>query len=213
MYEQGNYHRGNAELKDIARFQLQGRWGNAILGFLIYLIITLAIGGVPKAGGFIALILQGPMMLGLAKFFLQFKRTNENVPYELLFSGFNNFTNSLILGVLIEVFVALWTCLLVIPGIIALLSYSQAFYIMADNPDIAPMEALQMSRSYMNGNKGRLFLLQLSFIGWAILSIFTLGIGMLWLGPYIKLSETNFYDDLMIRPLDNSFEENSYDGD
>ena len=40
MYEQGNYHRGNAELKDIARFQLQGRWGNAILGFLIYLIIT-----------------------------------------------------------------------------------------------------------------------------------------------------------------------------
>ena len=87
-----------------------------------------------------------------------------------------------------------------IPGyvamVIAMLSYSQAMYIIADESSVKASAAIARSKKMMDGNKGRLFCLHLRFIGWSLLCILTLGIGYLWLMPYMSTSLAHFYDDL-----------------
>jgi len=92
------------------------------------------------------------------------------------------------------IFVLLWSLLLIVPGIIAAFRYSMSFYILADNPDMGIMEAINESKRMMRGNKWKFFCLNLSFIGWAILGVLTLGIGYLWLTPYIEVTMIAFYD-------------------
>ena len=135
------------------------------------------------------------MELGLVSYFLQLKR-KKDAQLEVLFKGFKNFERALILYVVKTVFIFLWSLLLIIPGIVAAIKYSMATYILHDNPEISGMDALNRSKEMMHGQKGKLFGLYLSFIGWAILCLFTFGIGYLWLFPYIKASEANFYEDL-----------------
>ena len=71
-----------------------------------------------------------------------------------------------------------------------------ATYILAENPDMKAGEALRLSKEMMRGNKWRLFCLELSFIGWALLCGLTLGIGTLWLIPYQKAAITDFYREV-----------------
>lgn len=206
MQGQGYYYKGNGEIKDNARFQLRGRWPNAILGFLIYVAIIGAASKIGDEGWIISLLLQGPMLFGICKFFLQFKRTKESVPYEVLFSGFSKFKDTFLLGVIIQVAIIVGLVFLIIPGIVIALMYSQAFPIIVDNPNISATEALSMSRSYMKGNLMRLFFLHLSFIGWSLLSLLSLGIGFIWLKPYYRLSNINFYEDLVRIQFNNEFQ-------
>ena len=79
-------------------------------------------------------------------------------------------------------------------GIVRGLLYSLSYYIAYDHPEMSTKECVQRSEDLMRGHRGDLFLLELSFIGWAILSLFTLGIGLLWLIPYVKVSISCFYD-------------------
>ena len=95
-----------------------------------------------------------------------------------------------------SIFIFLWSLLFVIPGIIKSYSYSMSNFIMAENPEMSAKEAMEVSMEMMRGNKWRLFCLELSFIGWGILCLFTLGIGYLWLNPYINASLAAFYDDV-----------------
>ena len=74
-----------------------------------------------------------------------------------------------------------------------------AFHIMYDNPEIKPLEALRESEIMMNGYKMKKFLLDLSFIGLYFLGIITLGIGFIWIYPYIWLAEANFYENLRLK--------------
>ena len=94
------------------------------------------------------------------------------------------------------VFVFLWALLLIIPGIIAAIAYSQTFYILAEDDTIGSMDALRKSKEMMIGYKWKYFCLGLRFIGWALLCVLTLGIGFLWLSPYIQVSYAKFYEDL-----------------
>lgn len=88
----------------------------------------------------------------------------------------------------------LFMIILCIPSYIAYFRYAMSYYILADNPAIGPLEAIRQSKNMMKGNKWKLFCLYLSFIGWAILGVFTFGIGYLWLTPYIEVSTVAFYD-------------------
>ena len=97
---------------------------------------------------------------------------------------------------LICLYVMLWTILLVIPGIIKGYSYAMASYISIDNEELSAEECVQRSIEMMKGHKMQLFLLDLSFFGWALLSILTLGIGLLWLAPYQETAHIKFYEDL-----------------
>ncbi len=92
------------------------------------------------------------------------------------------------------VLIILWSFLFVIPGIIKGISYSQAFYLLKDHPEYTIFEALAESRRRMHGYKWRYFMLNLSFIGWGIVVSFTLGIGSLWLSPYLFTTQGVFYD-------------------
>ena len=76
------------------------------------------------------------------------------------------------------------------------LMYSQITFILVDSPELDIIDTMRRSRTLMNGNKWRYFLLGLSFLGWIILGIFTLGIGYLWLFPYIHTTESAFYCEI-----------------
>jgi uncharacterized membrane protein len=98
-------------------------------------------------------------------------------------------------------FILLWTLLLIIPGIIAAISYSMTFYILADDNSIGAMDAIDKSKKMMDGYKWKCFCLGLRFLGWALLCILTLGIGFLWLMPYMQVSMAKFYDDVKANSL------------
>jgi uncharacterized membrane protein len=86
--------------------------------------------------------------------------------------------------------------LLIVPGIIAAISYSQTFYILADDPGMDAISAIDKSKKMMRGYKWKYFCLGLRFIGWALLCILTLGIGLFWLDTYMQTSFAKFYDDV-----------------
>lgn len=186
--------RTNAELRYDARAQLEGDWAQAVLTCLVYSVIMGAAAGVAGVGN---LIVGGPMDLGLAAYFLLLKRSG-SAQLEDVFRGFNSFENSLIVYIVRTVYIILWSLLLIVPGIIAALRYSMALYILHDSPGLSGMEALNQSKELMAGYEGKLFMLYLSFVGWAVLCAFTLGIGFLWLMPYMKASEANFYEDIRV---------------
>ena len=100
------------------------------------------------------------------------------------------------------IFEFFWTLLFIIPGIIKSYSYSQTYFIYKDclasgrNEDMNYLDYVTESRKLMKGHKFELFVLQLSFLGWAILSVLTLGIGFIWLIPYINGVMAEFYNDL-----------------
>ena len=97
---------------------------------------------------------------------------------------------------LMGLFTALWTLLFIIPGIVKMFSYAMTPFILEENPDLTANEAIDRSRAMMKGHKFDLFWLLLSFIGWGILCAFTLGIGTLWLLPYMQTSIAAFYEDV-----------------
>lgn len=112
------------------------------------------------------------------------------------------FLSTLLIYIITFIFTVLWTLLLVIPGIIKSFSYSQAYFIYKDREAVAgsekpsALDCITESRRMMDGHKWEYFILQLSFIGWGLLSILTLGIGFLWLNPYMNATYAAFYDNL-----------------
>ena len=88
------------------------------------------------------------------------------------------------------------TLLLMIPGIVLAIAYSQVPFILHDHPELSSIDVLRTSRMMMYGHKWELFLLMLSFFGWLILCVFTFGIGLLWLAPYMQMTITKFYEKL-----------------
>lgn len=197
----------NAVLMKMALETLSGKWGLAVGTYLVYSLIMGVfqinyreapemIAPILMSVSFsLALIIGGPMALGLATFSLALSR-NQNAKFEQLFSGFKNFGVSLGAYLLMALFVFLWALLLIIPGIIAAISYSITFYIMADDRSIGAMAAIDKSKEMMAGYKWKYFCLYCRFIGWFFLCILTLGIGFLWLVPYIQVSLAKFYDDV-----------------
>lgn len=181
----------NAQLMTMARESLRGKWGLAIGTCFIYGLV-ISVSGV----AFIApLIIGGPMMLGLAMFSLSLSRTNDP-DLEILFKGFKNFGTALGAYLLMMLFIFLWSLLLIIPGIIAAIGYSMTFFILADEPELGASDALAKSKRMMRGYKWKYFCLNLRFIGWSILCVISLGIGFLWLVPYMQISYAKFYEDV-----------------
>jgi uncharacterized membrane protein len=113
-----------------------------------------------------------------------------------LLDGFGMFPRVLFLIILQIVFIFLWSLLLVIPGIIKSFAYAMTPYVLKDNPELSRLEAIERSRLMMKGNKWRLFVLWLSFIGWFFVGLLTLGIGFFWIGPYIYTTMAAFYEDI-----------------
>lgn len=164
---------------------------NAVLvGGALY-ILTVAI--VMAA---VYLVLGSVVSVGYARFNLDLVDRQKEPQLGSLFAYFSNWKNAVLARLLQSLYVFLWSLLLVIPGIIASYSYAMTSYILAEQPELSPADAISLSRQMMSGNRIRLFCLQLSFIGWDILNYLTLGIGSLWLAPYKACATAAFYREV-----------------
>ncbi|MCQ2385244.1 MAG: DUF975 family protein [Clostridia bacterium] len=177
-------------------------WMTALLVVLVESVAATIAGTIiPGVGLF---LITGPLSAGLAFAFVkQIKGTKMSVTD--LLRGFTvNFGDNFILGLLQSIFIFLWSLLFVIPGLVKTYSYAMCFYIKNDNPNLSAIDCITESRKLMNGHKGQLFLLDLSFIGWYIVGALCFGIGILWVIPYHTAARTAFYDSIKSEPVVNA---------
>jgi uncharacterized membrane protein len=183
------------ELKNNAKQQIRGNIGTLLVGNIIIAVITVILGCIPIVG-YIAVFIATPVFsISLALMYLGQARGVAS-KIEDIFTAFKNtslLVSAVLTTILVGVFTFLWSLLLVVPGIIKALSYSMALYILAENPEIGGLGAINESKRIMNGHKMDLFVLQLSFIPWALLTSITFGIAGIYVIPYIQQTTTNFY--------------------
>ena len=160
-----------------------------LIGSAIYITIVAIIMAV------VYFVLGSIIGVGYARFNLNL--VDRGAPaFEALFGYFSYWKTTAIASLLQSLYILLWTLLLIIPGIIATYSYAMTNYILAEDPELTPSEAIARSKELMSGNRWRLFCLHFSFIGWDILCALTLGIGNLWLRPYKQAAEAAFYREI-----------------
>lgn len=191
---------GNSEYRSLARMSLSGKWAFGAIVSIICWVIMCAPGELVNSASDIQLgnlwgLLMIPLSWGYAVLWLALAR-NENVDYGMLFDGFKDYLRIFLTLLLVQIYTILWMLLLIIPGIVKAYSYSMTSFILKDNPDMKYDAAINESMRMMQGHKMQLFLLDLSFIGWFFLSILTLGIGFLFLAPYVSTAHAHFYKDL-----------------
>ena len=196
----------NQSLKNRALASLEGKWSKGIIAALIVLLIVGAVNQVITipmgnnvtlsmgTSGIWALLCL-PLEWGAVVYFLNLIR-NEDLAYERLFDGYKDFVRIFLAGFLVTLCVAIGFILLIVPGIILQMMFSQTSFILKDDPQISASDAMKKSAEMMKGHKLEYFWLELSFIGWIILSIFTLGFGFLFLLPYMETTLAHYYEDL-----------------
>lgn len=156
----------------------------SVFGTLMSLALSIAV-----------ILFSGALALGHCKYYIDLVAENRQDEVSVIFSRFDIFLKAMGLNLFMALFIWLWSLLFIVPGIIAAYRYRLAPYLMAENPNLGIREAVNMSKELMAGHKWRLFCLNLSFIGWGILSALTCGIGDLWLNPYIYAANAAFYVD------------------
>lgn len=203
-----------SQLKREALDALRGRWGLAVgatllIGILIGAVELATTGTFSMFWGWkeardsitvdiVAMFIIGPLTFGAYYLVLNAVRGTEVRIGHIFkwFSDGNKFIKSFLTCLLMYVYLILWTLLLIIPGIIKSFSYSMTYFILNDHPEYTANQAITESRRMMDGHKMDYFLLCLSFLGWFILSVVTLGIGFLWLTPYFYTTSAAFYEEI-----------------
>ena len=157
--------------------------------------LLMAAGSLAGTVNLVHFILGGTINLGYTQFLLD-QYDGKELACRTLFSKFDQFGQGFLQRFLRNLYIALWSLLFIVPGIVKIYSYAMTPYIMTEHPEMTANEAITASRQLMDGHKGELFCLHLSFIGWQFLNLFTLGIGSLWLNPYMQATEAAFYRHL-----------------
>lgn len=206
--------RSNQDYKNEALNSLSGNWAHSVLATIVVLLIVLLceapmqilvqlqLGVVPilplMGGTYLAMFLIAyPLIVGYANACRTLHVTGDNDVTRNSFKlGFTNYLHVVWTFILMVIKVLLWSLLLFIPGIVKAYAYSQAIYIMVENPEMRAIDAIHKSQEMMRGHKFDLFYLQLSFIGWALLCVFTLCLGYFWFMPYVYTAQAAFYEDL-----------------
>jgi len=140
-------------------------------------------------------IISGLFMAGYYKYIINFVRTGKFDSKDIIDTVKEKWVDILIAIVLASIIIGLCTCLLVIPGIIMALAYSFVILLVVDTKTKG-QDALKASREMMKGYKWNYFVFMLSFIGWVILVVITLGIASIWFVPYVTVAEVMYYDKL-----------------
>lgn len=212
----------NQELKNSALAALKGNWASAVLGAIFFTFATCLITSPGYCANMAAFDMPffnsiNPKLLKifsnssfLLNFFLLYPLSlGYSVAHkELLQNGdaaitrntvrlaFSDYVRNAVSILLVYLYTLLWTLLFIVPGIIKGLAYSLTPFIVKDNPQLSPNQAINLSMKMMKGHKFDLFYLYLSFIGWILLAMLTLGIGLLWVIPYMQTSMAAFYLDV-----------------
>ena len=184
-----------SEIKRKAREQLGGNI--FATPWLIAILVALIGNAIVGVSSFISFIFIGPITFGLSSLFLKQARDRKTMDVAGLFDGFNYFGQTFLLGFLSTLFIALWSMLFVIPGIVKTYSYSMIYYIKADHPEYDWKQCIDESRRIMNCHKMELFIQDLSFIGWNFLAMLPV-IGwavQIWTMPYISLTYALYFEN------------------
>ena len=195
------------EYRAHAREALQGRWGEAAIVSLIILVTAVLI-SVPSivaewAGSLTTVLSVLVLPLQYAYYISLLERTRgseeELTRFTLQYAINQAYANTrfLVAGLfimLLSIVAAVFT--FGIGGIIVKYMYIMVPYLLHDYPELTPREAMKLSREMMSGQKWELFVLDLTFIGWGLLSILTAGLGMLFVEPYMSTARAIFYKDL-----------------
>ncbi len=192
------------EYKKSALSTLKNNWAVPCL-----LTITfLALSALSSTGaGILGVCVSGILSIGIIFTFMKMivvqhsvatsEEAGEKISFNTFLEGIESRWLPAVLGSLWNMlWVCLWSLLFVIPGIVKAYSYSMMFYVLAENPKIGPMKAMDISKILTQGHKADLFMMDLSFLGWIFLSMLTSGIGLIWLIPYMTMTETYAYYDL-----------------
>ena len=187
-------------LRNQAYEALRGKWTPAVVTSLVFCILLGVAVSLSRVNALLYLIayLGGASIVAIGMLYACWDLFTKGTLPEAgaLFAPFKQDARTVGAVLLVFVYTLLWTLLLVIPGIIKAYSYSMTFYILRENPEMTAGDAITASQKMMDGHKMDLFLLSLSFIGWAILASITFGIGYLWLIPYIYTAYAAFYETL-----------------
>lgn len=187
-------------LRNQAYEALRGKWTPAVVTSLVFCILLGVAVSLSRVNALLYLIayLGGASIVAIGMLYACWDLFTKGTLPEAgaLFAPFKQYARTVGAVLLVFVYTLLWTLLLVIPGIIKAYSYSMTFYILRENPEMTAGDAITASQKMMDGHKMDLFLLSLSFIGWAILASITFGIGYLWLIPYIYTADAAFYETL-----------------
>lgn len=210
----------NQEYKNAALAALKGNWAPSVIATIVLMAFTYLIigpyvvmymlnlnGMTPGSAGLslgvYALYIFGftfvfsPLNIGYTYAFNSLYMEGDNALTGNTFRfGFRRWGRNVWGMFLVGFFTSLWSLLLIVPGIIKFYAYAMTPYILIDNPELSANQAINLSCKMMKGHKFDLFFLQLSFIGWGILSVFTGGIGLLWLMPYMMSAQAVFYQDI-----------------
>lgn len=160
-------------------------------------VITTALGIVFLIFTLLNIFLLNPILVGCDNFFLS-NRNDSKTTLGALKRGFSPKYGNVIKTIfLTELFICLWTLLLIIPGIIKTYQYRLVPYILTEDPTINSKEARNRSKELMMGHKWRSFVLDISFILWYLLGGLTLGIlNIFYVNPYINATDTELYMQL-----------------
>ena len=203
-----------------ARAALRGKWGVAVAVGLVANILSGGIGitntgsvgaegyldfaghdawimalTIAIASALLSLLIGGAVQMGWARFNTKLIK-GQDVRFGDLFSQFHRLWTCICMNLVMGFFIILWSLLFIIPGIIAGYSYAMTPYILAENPQLTGRQAIELSKTMMEGNRWRLFCLHVSFLGWALLCVLTFGLGNLALNPYTYAAEAAFYRDV-----------------
>lgn len=196
----------NQYYKNKALASLEGKWSTAAIATFIYLIITMGVNWtvtMPMGDNMVMsystsgiwTLLCLPLGWGFTVFFLRLIR-HEELDYGKLFDGYKDFLRIFLAGLLSTIAITIGLMLLIVPGIILGVGLVMTYFILKDDSQIGAVDALKKSWSMTKGHKASLFLLYLSFIGWAILCVLTLGIGLIFLYPYMNSTLAHYYEEL-----------------
>ena len=195
----------NYEIRRRAREQLQGNiFSTNWLTLLAFVAVTsLALGAASSVFGLAMLFLAGAAEMGLAAVcLLLVRQPQRKMEVNTVFHAFkdDHYVRSLVIYLLSGLYVFLWSLLFWIPGIVKGCAYSMAYYVSLDKPEMSGSDCITTSERLMEGYKWQLFCLELSFLGWFIVSFLTLGIGFLFVEPYYRLAKANFYESIIRVP-------------
>ena len=177
--------------------KLSGNWTTTVVAYLI-MSVLMSVASYIVVG---SLLFGGVLTIGMYIVLLQISR-NGSASFESVFDGFRKgLGNNIVASILVQLYTFLWSLLFVIPGIVKSYSYSMTYFILADNPDMAPSEAIEASQEMMKGKKWRLFCVDISYFGWFLLSVFTFGILLLWVAPCSMMARAEFYESIKPQPV------------
>lgn len=206
--------RTNQEYKNSALAALKGHWAPALVCTIVYMLfavtasLILELVNPEKVAdgvfwtvyvsvmGFMFLVLM-PLQVGFYNAYKDLFISGADALTRNMFKiGFGRWGHNMWGTLLMGIFTFLWTLLMIIPGLVKSFAYMLTPFILVDNPELSANEAINLSKKMMKGHKFDLFFLELSFIGWILLGVLTLGIGYFWLVPYIYTTVAAFYQDV-----------------